>query len=89
MTTQAITSERFVLGADCPHCEGFAPAFSTGEARGCQMYCRCGVVFRTKQTYCKPSVELTDDDWSHLQTVTSGLKRYRAKPVLKPKELLD
>ncbi len=72
-------SEGWILGAECPHCERFAPAFPSPYHRWkWQMYCRCGVIFFTRQTCCRDSTEMTPEDWSHYLAVSSTVREYSA-----------
>ncbi len=47
----------WIVGADCPHCDRFTAAVpGASESRQSVMYCPCGVIFLTRNTYRRRSL---------------------------------
>ncbi len=69
----------WVLGADCPHCDRFAPAIPSPSASWqWVMYCPCGVIFFTRNTYRRLELDIRGDTRSHLERIRSEADREEA-----------
>lgn len=69
----------WVLGADCPHCDRFAPAVpSPSVSWDWVMYCPCGVIFFTRNTYRRLALEMTPGERSYLKRISSEARQEEA-----------
>ncbi len=69
----------WVLGADCPHCDQFTPAVPRPSTTWqWVMYCSCGVVFVTRNTYSRRELDIDRDARAHLERIGSEAEREEA-----------